>query len=41
MIRIDVVWLAVEPMDMQAGAEPLLTSVVQVFGGVQAHHGYE
>ena len=40
MIRIDALWLAVEPMDMRAGAERLLASVVKVFGSAQAHHGY-
>ena len=40
MIRIDAMWLAVEPVDMRAGAERLLTRVVQVFGAAQAHHGY-
>ena len=40
MIRIDAVWLAVQPMDMRAGAERLLASVVTVFGAAQAHHGY-
>ena len=40
MIRIDSLWLAVEPMDMRAGADRLLASVVQVFGSAQAHHGY-
>jgi transposase len=40
MIRIDVMWLAVEPVDMRAGADRLLMSVVQVFGAAQAHHGY-
>ena len=40
MIRIDSLWLAVEPMDMRAGAQRLLASVVQVFGSAQAHHGY-
>ena len=40
MIRIDAVWLAVEPVDMRAGADRLLASVVQVFGAAQAHHGY-
>jgi hypothetical protein len=32
VIRIDAVWLAVEPIDMRAGAERLLARVVQVFG---------
>ena len=40
MIRIDAVWLAVDPVDMRAGADRLLASVVQVFGAAQAHHGY-
>lgn len=40
MIRIDALWLAVEPVDMRAGAERLLARVVQVFGAAQAHHGY-
>ena len=40
MIRIDSLWLAVEPMDMRAGADRLLASVVQVFGSARAHHGY-
>ena len=40
MIRIDALWLAVQPMDMRAGPERLLASVVQVFGQAQAHHGY-
>ena len=40
MIRIDAVWVAVQPVDMRAGAERLLARVVQVFGGAHAHHGY-
>lgn len=40
MIRIDAVWLAVEPIDMRAGADGLLARVVQVFGAAQSHHGY-
>jgi transposase len=40
VIRIDAIWLAVEPVDMRAGADRLLASVVRVFGGAQAHHGY-
>ena len=40
MIRIDALWLSVEPMDMRAGAERLLARVVQVFGEARAHHGY-
>lgn len=40
MIRIDAMWLAVEPVDMRAGADRLLARVVQVFGAAQMHHGY-
>jgi transposase len=40
MIRIDSMWLAVQPIDMRAGADRLLARVVQVFGAAQAHHGY-
>jgi transposase len=40
VIRIDSLWLAVEPVDMRAGPERLLARVVQVFGSAQAHHGY-
>ena len=38
MIRIDAVWLAIDPIDLRAGAERLLYSAVQVFGAAQAHH---
>lgn len=40
MIRIDAMWLAAQPVDMRAGADRLLSRVVQVFGRAQAHHGY-
>jgi transposase len=40
MIRIDAVWLAVQPVDMRAGADRLLAAVVSVFGAARAHHGY-
>ena len=40
MIRIDAVWLAVEPVDMRAGADGLLARVVQAFGAARSHHGY-
>jgi transposase len=40
MIRIDAVWLAVQPMDMRAGADRLLAAVVSVFGSANAHNGY-
>jgi transposase len=40
VIRIDAMWLAVQPVDMRAGADRLLARVVQVFGSAHAHHGY-
>src|SRR5665213_579680 len=40
VIRIDAVWLAVNPIDMRTGVDRLLASVVQVFGAAQSHHGY-
>ena len=40
MIRINAAGLATAPLDMRAGTERLLASVVQVFGAAQAHHGY-
>ncbi len=40
MIRIDAVWLAINPIDMRTGVDRLLATVVQVFGAAQAHHGY-
>ena len=40
MIRVDAVWLAVEPLDMRAGAESALARVVNVFGAARPHHAY-
>ena len=40
LIQVDAVGLAVQPIDMRAGADRLLASVVRVFGAAQAHHGY-
>jgi transposase len=40
VIRIDAIWLAVEPMDMRAGTESALGRVVAVFGSAQPHHAY-
>lgn len=39
MIRIDAVWLAVEPIDMRAGADGLLARVVQAFGAARMSMG--
>lgn len=40
MIRIDQIWLAVEPVDMRAGADTILARVVRVFGAARPHHAY-
>ncbi|MCL7463415.1 IS66 family insertion sequence element accessory protein TnpB [Pseudomonas sp. NW5] len=40
MIRIDRIWLAIEPLDMRAGIETALARVVQVFGAAQPHSAY-
>ena len=40
MIRVDAVWMAVEPLDMRAGTEAALGRVVKVFGEARPHHAY-
>ncbi|HCN72549.1 MAG TPA: IS66 family insertion sequence hypothetical protein [Pusillimonas sp.] len=40
MIRIERIWLAVEPVDMRSGLDRLLARVVEVFGASQPHHAY-
>jgi transposase len=40
MIRVDAVWLAVEPLDLRIGMESALARVVSVFGAAQPHHAY-
>ena len=40
MIRVEAVWLAVEPLDMRAGTESALARVVRVFGAAHPHHAY-
>ena len=40
MIRVDALWLAVEPLDMRAGVDTALSRVVQVFGAARPHHAY-
>lgn len=40
VIRIDAVWLAVEPMDMRAGTDTALARVVEAFGAARPHHAY-
>ena len=40
MIKVEAVWLAVEPLDLRAGMESALTRVVNVFGAARPHHAY-
>jgi len=40
MIRIEAIWLAIEPIDMRAGVDTALARVVKVFGAAKAHHAY-
>jgi transposase len=40
VIRIEAIWLAVEPLDMRAGTEAALLRVVRVFGSARPHHAY-
>jgi len=40
MIRIEKVWLAVDPVDMRAGLDTTLARVVCVFGAAHPHHAY-
>lgn len=40
MIRIDTVWLAIEPLDLRIGMDTALARVVAMFGAAQPHHAY-
>ncbi len=40
MIRVEAVWLSVEPLDMRAGTESALARVVAVFGAARPHTAY-
>ncbi|MEQ4619017.1 MAG: IS66 family insertion sequence element accessory protein TnpB [Corticimicrobacter sp.] len=40
MIRIDHIWLGVEPVDMRSGMYRLLMQVVAVFGQAHLRHAY-
>lgn len=40
MIRIEAIWLAVEPLDMRAGTDTALARVIKVFGEARPHHAY-
>ena len=38
MMRIDAVWLSVEPIDMRAGLDTCMSRVIAVFGAARPHH---
>jgi len=40
MIKVEAVWMAVEPLDMRSGTEAALARVVTVFGAARPHHAY-
>lgn len=40
MMRIEALWLAVQPLDMRAGPDRVLGEVVRVFGEARPHHAY-
>jgi len=40
VIRIEAVWLAVEPVDLRAGMDTVLARVVAVFGAAHPHQAY-
>jgi len=40
VIRVDALWLAVEPLDMRAGTEAALARVGRVFGAARPRHAY-
>lgn len=40
LIRVEALWLAVEPLDLRAGTESALARVVAVFGAARPHHAY-
>jgi transposase len=38
LMRVDAVWMAIEPLDMRSGTEAALARVVTVFGAARPHH---
>ena len=40
MIRVDAIWLSMQPLDMRAGTDTALARVLAVFGSAHPHHGY-
>lgn len=39
-IRIDAIWLAIDPMDMRGSSDTALARVVNVFGAARPHHAH-
>lgn len=40
LIRVEAVWLVVEPLDLRSGIESALARVVRVFGGAHPNTAY-
>ena len=40
MVKVEAMWMAVEPLDMRSGTEAALARVVTVFGAARPHHAY-
>src|SRR5690554_6630705 len=40
MIRIEAIWLAIEPLDMRSGPDSCLARVIEVFGEAKPYHAY-
>jgi len=40
MIKVEVLWMAVEPLDMRSGTEAVLAKVLTKFGAARPHHAY-
>lgn len=40
VLRIEAIWLTVDPLDMRAGTDTALARVVAVFGAARPHHAY-
>ena len=40
MIRVDAIWLSIQPLDMRAGTDTALARVVAVFGSARPHQAY-
>ena len=40
MIKVEAIWMAVDPLDMRSGTEAALARVVAVFGAARPHHAY-